>query len=131
MDMGIIHSSRRLMMGLWLWLMGISFLPHFFLLSPFLFLCRFIFNWENEGKLTPNRAFLNKVVNFLGVGLALYAIASAYELFSSDPIIKHTVKCAYCRKWISVKACLTSHLWLRGRVEWCTDVCVCDRQSDV
>jgi hypothetical protein len=78
--------------------------------------------------LITNRAFLNKLVNFLGVGLALYAIASAYELFSNDPIIKHTVKCTYCRKWISVKVCLTSHFSSFGRIGWCgvlTCACVC------
>lgn len=54
--------------------------------------------------LTMNRTFLNKIVNFMGVGLALYAVASIAEFWSSDPIIKHTVKCKYCRKRISEKA---------------------------
>jgi hypothetical protein len=53
--------------------------------------------------LISNSAFINKVLNFLGLGLALYSIASLYEWVSDDPIIKHTVKCKYCRKWISVK----------------------------
>jgi len=50
------------------------------------------------------RTFLNKVINFMGVGLALYAVASIAELASSDPIIKHEVKCKYCLKKISEKA---------------------------
>lgn len=49
------------------------------------------------------RAFLNKLINFAGVGIALYAIANIYELVSSDSIIKHTIKCKYCRKRISQK----------------------------
>jgi hypothetical protein len=49
-----------------------------------------------------NRAFVNKLVNFLGVGLALYFVAALYDLSgNSDPIIKHMVKCKYCRKKIS------------------------------
>jgi len=39
----------------------------------------------------------------MGVGLALYAVASIYEWASKDPIIKHTVKCIYCRKRINEK----------------------------
>jgi hypothetical protein len=48
---------------------------------------------------------LNKIVNFLGVGFALYSVAVVYEMFNQggDPIIKHMVKCKYCRKRISVK----------------------------
>jgi len=63
--------------------------------------------------------FINKVLNFLGVGLALYAVASIYEWGSNDSIIKHTVKCKYCRKWISVKAkrCVNCTSWLDGREE--------------
>lgn len=46
--------------------------------------------------------FLNKIINFVGLGLALYALAGAYQYLSrsGDPIIKHTVKCRYCRKKI-------------------------------
>ncbi|KAL6721662.1 hypothetical protein ACLMJK_000766 [Lecanora helva] len=36
--------------------------------------------------------FLNKVFNFIGVGLALYSIASIYTWISNDAVIKHTVK---------------------------------------
>ena len=55
------------------------------------------------GNLMINRVFLNKVFSFLGMGLALYGIASFYQWVASDPIIKRTVKCKYCRKWISEK----------------------------
>ncbi|TAQ87214.1 hypothetical protein B7494_g4458 [Chlorociboria aeruginascens] len=47
--------------------------------------------------------FINKVLNFAGVGLAMYTLASVYEWVSSDSIIKHTQKCKYCRKRISMK----------------------------
>ncbi|KAI9047129.1 hypothetical protein LZ554_008583 [Drepanopeziza brunnea f. sp. 'monogermtubi'] len=61
--------------------------------------------------------FFNKIINFIGVGLALYFIASGYERFSSEPIIKHTVKCRYCRKRISDKAqrCINCTSWQDGR----------------
>ncbi|OAA65710.1 mechanosensitive ion channel [Niveomyces insectorum RCEF 264] len=63
--------------------------------------------------------FLNRVINFVGVGLSLYALASMYQYFSHDPIIKHTVKCKYCRKRISEKAhrCVNCTSWLDGREE--------------
>lgn len=62
--------------------------------------------------LTTHRVFLNKVVNFIGVGLALYAVASLYELVSKDPIIKHMVKCKYCRKRISTKVRAILHSFI-------------------
>ncbi|TGO55739.1 hypothetical protein BOTNAR_0238g00070 [Botryotinia narcissicola] len=50
-------------------------------------------------------SFLKKVINFIGVGLALYEIAGLYQYFSQDnAIIKHTVRCKYCRKKIFEKA---------------------------
>ena len=57
------------------------------------------------------RTFINKVVSFMGVGFALYGLANFYQWMSHDPIIKHTVKCPYCRKRISEKvelACSSS-----------------------
>lgn len=41
--------------------------------------------------------FLNKTLNFIGLGLALYALAGLYQYLSRSPIIKHTTKCRYCR----------------------------------
>ena len=48
-------------------------------------------------------SFINEVFNFLGVGLALYVIAMVYGWVSNDSIIKHTVKCKFCKKRISEK----------------------------
>ena len=42
-------------------------------------------------------------MTFFSLGLVLYAIAQAYAFFSHDSIIKHTVRCPYCRKYISEK----------------------------
>ncbi|KAB5572551.1 large-conductance mechanosensitive channel [Coniochaeta sp. 2T2.1] len=63
--------------------------------------------------------FLNKLVNFMGVGLALYGLAGMYQWLSNDPIIKHTTRCRYCRKSISEKAkrCVNCTSWLDGREE--------------
>ena len=47
--------------------------------------------------------FINKVFNFLGIGVALYTVALVYGWASSDSVIKHTVKCKFCRKRISEK----------------------------
>ncbi|KUJ17449.1 ion channel [Mollisia scopiformis] len=62
-------------------------------------------------------AFLNKMFNFVGVGLSLYLLASLYEFFSKDTVIKYQVKCPYCRKRISQKAkrCVNCTSWLDGR----------------
>lgn len=49
--------------------------------------------------------FLNKTINFLGLGMALYGLAGLYQYFSRDPIIKHMVKCQYCRKRVNEKVC--------------------------
>ncbi|KAK0744165.1 large-conductance mechanosensitive channel [Schizothecium vesticola] len=63
--------------------------------------------------------FLNRLINFVGVGFSLYGLASTYQWFSSDPIIKHMVKCRYCRKQINVKAarCVNCTSWQDGREE--------------
>ncbi|KAA8573475.1 hypothetical protein EYC84_005060 [Monilinia fructicola] len=63
-------------------------------------------------------SFLNKLINFIGVGLALYGIAGLYQYFSQDnAIIKHTVRCKYCRKKIFEKArrCVFCTSWQDGR----------------
>jgi large conductance mechanosensitive channel len=39
----------------------------------------------------------------MGVGISLYGLAALYQCLSQDPIIKHTVKCRYCRKRINEK----------------------------
>jgi len=62
-------------------------------------------------------AFLNKLLNFAGVGLALYLIANIYGWVSRDSILKDTVKCKYCRKRISssAKRCVNCTSWQDGR----------------
>jgi hypothetical protein len=57
------------------------------------------------------RAFLNKVISFFGIGLTLYTVGQVYTYFSEDVVIKRTVKCRYCRKWISSK--VRSHVLQR------------------
>ncbi|KAL2167020.1 hypothetical protein VTG60DRAFT_1856 [Thermothelomyces hinnuleus] len=61
--------------------------------------------------------FLSRLLNFMGVGFSLYALAAVYQYFSRDPIIKCTVKCKYCRKSISEKAlrCVNCSSWQDGR----------------
>lgn len=61
--------------------------------------------------------FLNRLINFIGVGFSLYGMASIYQWFSKDPIIKHQVKCRYCRKWINEKStrCVNCTSWQDGR----------------
>ncbi|KAK4235283.1 large-conductance mechanosensitive channel [Achaetomium macrosporum] len=61
--------------------------------------------------------FLNRLLNFMGVGFSLYGLAAVYQCFSQDPIIKHTVKCRYCRKRINEKAlrCVNCSSWQDGR----------------
>lgn len=45
--------------------------------------------------------FINRIVNFIGIGLALYALAIVYQIISSDSIIDEIVECKYCQKNIS------------------------------
>jgi len=47
--------------------------------------------------------FINKCLNFMGLGLALYGLAGMYQWVSKDDIIKRTVKCRYCRKKVNEK----------------------------
>jgi hypothetical protein len=54
----------------------------------------------------------------MGVGFSLYGLAALYQYFSQDPIIKHTVKCRYCRKRINEKVSDGQHTC--GRRLWLT-----------
>ncbi|KAI0890190.1 gated mechanosensitive channel [Annulohypoxylon maeteangense] len=75
---------------------------------------------QNDGAIVlAYGVFLNRIVNFLGIGIALYGLASLYQYLSNDPIIKHTVKCRYCKKSIGSKAirCVNCTSWLDGREE--------------
>ncbi|KAK1221562.1 hypothetical protein PQX77_015681, partial [Marasmius sp. AFHP31] len=46
---------------------------------------------------------IDKLLNFIIVGLTMYFIATTYGYFSNDSIIKHKIYCPYCRKQISAK----------------------------
>jgi hypothetical protein len=43
------------------------------------------------------------MISFLVLGIALYGLAHLWQLASSEPIIKHTKKCKYCRQRINEK----------------------------
>jgi len=64
--------------------------------------------------------FLNNLFHFFGLGLSLYLLARLYGAVSKDSIIKHTVRCSYCRKEISAKAkrCYLCTSWLDGREDY-------------
>ncbi|KAF2646507.1 gated mechanosensitive channel [Massarina eburnea CBS 473.64] len=61
--------------------------------------------------------FVDKMVRFLIVAMALWTIASLYSRYCGDNIVKKQVKCRYCRKYISEKAtrCLNCTSWMDGR----------------
>ncbi|KAG7151375.1 Anditomin synthesis protein L like [Verticillium longisporum] len=62
-------------------------------------------------------SFFNQLVSFFCVGLSLWGLAHFYQLFSTDPIIKHTKKCKYCRKRVNEVSirCINCTSWLDGR----------------
>ena len=62
--------------------------------------------------------FLDKVLNFIGMGVTLYLVASVYGVFSHDSLIKHTIKCPYCRKEISQKVCLFLGDGRKSSMKW-------------
>ncbi|KAH2308957.1 hypothetical protein KXV47_006070 [Aspergillus fumigatus] len=73
---------------------------------------------RNDGALVlAYGAFLETVISFVGVSLTLYAIGHLYTWISHDQIIKQTVQCKYCRKYISEKAlrCVNCTSWQDGR----------------
>ncbi|PTU20411.1 hypothetical protein P175DRAFT_0517357 [Aspergillus ochraceoroseus IBT 24754] len=61
--------------------------------------------------------FLENVLNFCGISLTLYAVAQMYMYVSHNKIIKPTVRCRYCRQFISEQAlrCLHCGSWTDGR----------------
>ncbi|EIN11047.1 ion channel [Punctularia strigosozonata HHB-11173 SS5] len=61
--------------------------------------------------------FIDNIVNFIGIGMVLYGMASFYGWVSHDSIITHTRKCPQCRKTISAKAkrCAFCTSWTDGR----------------
>jgi hypothetical protein len=56
-------------------------------------------------------AFLETVVGFVGVSLTLYAIGHLYTWMTHDQVIKQTVRCKYCRKYISEKVFTSVSIW--------------------
>lgn len=51
--------------------------------------------------LTYNRAFIETVMNFMGVSLTLYAAGHLYMFVFHNKIIKPTIRCPYCKQYIS------------------------------
>ncbi|KAJ7499256.1 gated mechanosensitive channel [Mycena latifolia] len=64
-------------------------------------------------------AFINNLVNFFALGAVLYCFAQVYSAFTKESIIRHIVKCKYCRKDVSetAKRCAFCTSWLDGREE--------------
>jgi|TARA_R110002003_G_scaffold104_9_gene8250 large conductance mechanosensitive channel len=64
-------------------------------------------------------SFLDKVVRFLCIAIALWVIALGYSRGAGDNIVKKQVRCKFCRKYISEKAkrCVNCTSWLDGREE--------------
>jgi large conductance mechanosensitive channel len=61
--------------------------------------------------------FLDKIVRFFCIAVALWTIAIVYGRTSGDSIVKKQVRCKFCRKYISEKAkrCVNCTSWLDGR----------------
>ncbi|KAF7346553.1 Ion channel [Mycena sanguinolenta] len=56
---------------------------------------------DDDGAVTLNYgSFIDAVSNFFFIGVTLYAVVQAYSAASKDTVIKHSVKCEYCRKYI-------------------------------
>jgi len=64
-------------------------------------------------------AFINNLVTFFALGAVLYCFAQVYSAFTKESIIRHIVKCKYCRKDVSetAKRCAFCTSWLDGREE--------------
>ncbi|KAJ7688402.1 hypothetical protein B0H17DRAFT_938465, partial [Mycena rosella] len=64
-------------------------------------------------------AFINNLVTFFALGAVLYCFAQIYSAFTKESIIRHIVKCKYCRKDVSqtAKRCAFCTSWLDGREE--------------
>lgn len=56
--------------------------------------------------MTTDRVFLDSVLGFLGISITLYAVAQLYMYISNDTIIKPTVRCKYCKKFIGEQVCI-------------------------
>ncbi|KAJ5457874.1 hypothetical protein N7475_009262 [Penicillium sp. IBT 31633x] len=62
-------------------------------------------------------AFIETLLNFLGVSLTLYAVGHLYMLIFQNKIIKPTVRCPYCKQFIGEAATRCRHCssWQDGR----------------
>lgn len=58
-------------------------------------------DWANPWM--ENRSFVDKVINFFVLGLALYVLAQGYSWATEDNVVKRQVKCRFCRKRVSDK----------------------------
>lgn len=63
--------------------------------------------------------FIDKLLRFVLIALALFTVTRIYGWVTSDNIVKRQIKCKYCRKYISDKAkrCVNCTSWLDGREE--------------
>lgn len=57
----------------------------------------------HEDLIIIHRSFVSQLIAFIMMGFALYGLAHFYTAVSHDPIIKHTMKCTYCRQRINRK----------------------------
>ena len=64
-------------------------------------------------------SFVDKLLRFFIIALALFLIAKAYSKITKDNIVKRQIRCKYCRKYISDKAkrCFNCTSWQDGREE--------------
>ncbi|KAJ7066518.1 ion channel [Mycena amicta] len=64
-------------------------------------------------------SFVNNLITFFALGAVLYGVAEIYSMLTKESIIKHIVKCKYCRKDVSQTAqrCAFCTSWLDGREE--------------
>jgi large conductance mechanosensitive channel len=62
-------------------------------------------------------SFLDKLMRFILIALSLFIIGKAYGYLADDNIIKRTVRCKFCRKFIAEKAkrCFNCTSWQDGR----------------
>ncbi|KAF7365046.1 Ion channel [Mycena venus] len=73
---------------------------------------------DNDGAITLNYgSFIDAVFNFFFIGITLYIAVQVYSAASHDTVIKHSVKCDYCRKYIpeTAKRCAFCTSWRDGR----------------